>query len=181
MGPMSNMCFICGETRHFMVDCKVNNQYHVECPDCVQKRSFKDCPKQPNRILPAQHISSEPVRVLTRAQCQNQQQQQNLKKPADHMGSSLTASTLPRDYLDPRVEQRQYNEFRDEFLQEEQNTDGLLSAPILEKEQPLQGLEVFSELLQAQITMPFHTAMKSFTGLQSYIHQSFQLPTILDE
>ncbi|KAJ7566310.1 hypothetical protein O6H91_02G096700 [Diphasiastrum complanatum] len=134
---MSNRCFICGETGHFMADYKVKNQYHAECLDCVRKHSFKDCPKQPNMILPAHHITSEPVRVLTRAQRQHQEQQQNHGKSADPHRSHLTASTLPKDYPDPKVEQRQYNEFRDEFLREEEHTKSPLSAHIPGKEQSL--------------------------------------------
>ncbi|KAJ7287947.1 hypothetical protein O6H91_Y313000 [Diphasiastrum complanatum] len=110
-GPKSNRFFICGETGHFMADCKVKNQYHAECPDCVRKHSFKDYSKQPNRILPACHITSEPVRVLTRAQHQQHEHQQNHGQSTDPHGSHLMASTAPKDYPDPKVEQRQYNEF----------------------------------------------------------------------
>ncbi|KAJ7554482.1 hypothetical protein O6H91_06G142800 [Diphasiastrum complanatum] len=124
-----------------------------------------DSLNKPNMILLAHHISFKPVRVLTRAQRQQQEQQQNNEKSADPNGSHLTAFTLPKDYSDPNVEQRQYNEFREEFLREEGHTESLLSAQIPDKEQSLQGLEVFSDLLQAQLTMPFHSALKSFTGL----------------
>ncbi|KAJ7198068.1 hypothetical protein O6H91_Y501700 [Diphasiastrum complanatum] len=43
--PMSNRCFIYGEMRHFMVDCKVKNQYHAECPEVCSKTQLQRLPQ----------------------------------------------------------------------------------------------------------------------------------------